>query len=115
MAITNESIGTTSSAIYTSTGNNAITTVIICNTALFDPTNPTLGQTNLYLYAVPAGGSAGSPPANSIIVNGLPIPAGETVMFDQEKMVLADGDMLVAKSEPTEPTNLVATISTLAV
>jgi len=113
MAITNATIGSSSAAIYTSSGNNAITTVIVCNTVVFDPANPTTGQTNLYLYAVPSGGSASSPATNTIIVNGLPIPAGETVSFDQEKIVLANGDMLVAKSD--SPTNLVATVSTLAV
>jgi len=113
MAITNATIGSSTAAIYTSSGNNAITTIIVCNTVTFDPNNPTTGQTNLYLYAVPSGGNASSPASNTIIVNGLPIPAGETVSFDQEKMVLANGDMLVAKSDI--PTNLVATVSTLAV
>lgn len=113
MAINNSSIGTSPAAIYTSSGNTAITTVIICNIATFDPADELAGQTNLYLYAVPAGGSASSPATQTIIVNGLPIPAGETVTFDQEKMVLSNGDMLVAKS--SNPANLVATISTLAV
>jgi len=113
MAITNATIGSSTAAIYTSSGNNAITTVIVCNTTAFDPNNPTTGQTNLYMYAVPSGGNPSSPATNTIIVNGLPIPAGETVSFDQEKMVLANGDMLVANSD--SPTNLVVTISTLAV
>lgn len=110
MAITNTQILTTDTTIYTSSGNNAITTVIVCNTATFDAGNPTVGQTNLYLHAVPYGGSVSSV---NLIVNGLPIPAGETVSFDQEKMVLSDGDTLVASSD--SPANLVATVSTLAV
>jgi len=113
MAIQNSSIGTTAASIYTSSGNNAITTTIVCNTAVFDPANPTNNQTYLYLYVVPAGGSASSPATNTTIVNKLLIPAGESVMFDQEKIVFANGDMLVAKSE--SPANLVATVSTLAV
>ena len=113
MAITNATIGTSSAAIYTSTGDNAITTVIVCNTAGYNPAFPTSGLTNLYLYAVPNGGSASSPATNTTIVNGLPIPAGETVTFDQEKLVLANGDMLVAKTD--SPEVLVATVSTLAV
>lgn len=110
MAITNTQILSTNTTIYTSTGNNAITTVIVCNKVTFDPLNPLTGQTNLYLYAVPYGQSVTDV---RLIVNGLPIPAGETVTFDQEKMVLADGDTLVAKSD--SPENLVATVSTLAV
>lgn len=110
MAITNTQILVTDTTIYTSSGNNAITTVIVCNTATFDPMNPTSGQTNLYLHAVPYGSLVTS---TNLIVNGLPIPAGETVSFDQEKMVLADGDTLVASSD--SPANLVVTVSTLAV
>lgn len=110
MAITNTSIDSTLTTIYTSIGNNAITTVIVCNTETYDPGTPTFGLTYLYLYAVPDGSSATS---TQMIVNKLPIPAGETVSFDQEKMVLADGDTLVAKSE--NPANLVVTVSTLAV
>lgn len=113
MAILNATIGTTPTAVFTSSGNNAITTIIVCNSVPFNPTTPTVGQTNLYLYAVPNGGSPTAPPTNSIIVNGLPIPAGETVSFDQEKMVLANGDMLVASSD--SPANLVITVSLLAV
>lgn len=112
MAITNATIGATHAAIYTSSGNNAITTVIVCNTATYNPSNPTSGLVNLTLHAVPSGGSASSPATNTTIVNQLPIPAGETVTFDQEKMVLSNGDMLVAMGSAT---NLVATVSTLAV
>jgi len=114
MAITNATIGTTTAAIYTSASTNgdAITSVIVCNTAEFDPGNPTAGQVKLFLYAVPSSGSATTPASNTIIVNGLPVPAGETVSFDQEKLVLCLGDMLVAKGDIA---NLVATVSTLAV
>lgn len=114
MAITNATIGTTSAAIYTSTSasGDAITSVIVCNTAEFDSENPTAGEVKLSLYAVPSGGTAASPADETMIVNNLPIPAGETVSFDQEKLVLSIGDMLVAKGDIA---NLVATVSTLAV
>lgn len=110
MAITNTAIGTVNTEIYTSSGTNAITTVIVCNKEVFDPLNPLTGLTYLYLYAVPSGSATTD---TQLIVNKLPIPAGETVTFDQEKMVLGNGDKLVAKSE--SPNNLVATVSTLAV
>ena len=116
MAITNASVATTTAVAYESSGNNAITTIIVCNKIAYNPSNPTAGLTNLYLYAIPSGlfvNPGDTPPANTIIVNGLPIPAGETVSFDQEKMVLSDGDMIVAKSD--SPANLVMTVSTLPV
>lgn len=110
MAITNTSIGTTSTTIYTSSGTSAITTVIICNTATYDPNNPTTGLTYLSLHAVKSGNTAGT--VNKI-VNQLPIPAGETVNFDTEKLVLDNGDFLVAYS--ASPANLVSTVSSLPV
>ena len=101
MAITNTAILASNTPIYTSSGNNAITTVIVCNTGVVDRT--------LTLYAVPSGGTASS---TTMIVNGLTVPAGDTVSFDQEKMVLANGDSLVAIASST---GLSSTVSTLAV
>ena len=101
MAIVNTAILATSTTIYTSTGNNAITTVIICNTGSVDRT--------LTLHAVPNGGSVGTV---NMIVNALTVPAGDTVSFDQEKMVLSNSDSLVAIGSDT---GLSATVSTLPV
>jgi hypothetical protein len=111
MAIENHAIGSTNTTVYTSNGNNAITTIIVCNTAAFDPADPTSEETKLYLYAVPNGVSPVT--STQLIINGLPVPAGETVSLDQEKMVLSNGDTIVAKSDA--PTNLVVTVSTLPV
>lgn len=105
MAITNNAIAiTTPASVYDSHGDNAITTLIVCNTG--DPTDPAGDIDYLWLYV---GGSADN---TTMIVNGLPIPGGETVTFDQEKMVLADGDSIFAVC-----TNdlLSITVSTLAV
>lgn len=119
MAITNAIITSTTSTIYTSLVptsaiGNAITTMIFCNTAPFNAADPTANQALLTVYAVPA--IAGNPPTTgtaadgNMIINKLPIPAGETVSLDQEKMVLSDGDTIQAKAESA---NLTATISTL--
>lgn len=114
MAISNSTIGTGNTLIYDSVNSNAITTIIVCNTATFNANSPIDGQTNLYMYAVPAAEVSGTlTQPKHTIVNGLPIPAGETVSFDQEKIVLANGDRLIAKSD--SPANLVITLSTLVV
>jgi len=114
MAISNSTIGTSNTLIYDSVNSNAITTIIVCNTAPFNANSPNDGQTNLYLYAVPSVEVSGTlTQLKHTIVNGLPIPAGETVSFDQEKIVLANGDRLIAKSD--SPANLVITLSTLVV
>jgi hypothetical protein len=110
MAITSAAITTTAASVYTSTGSNAITCIIVCNLFQFDAGNPALNATNFYLYAVSGGGT---PADVNLIVNGLPITAGETLSLDQEKLVLENGDKLYAKAD--DGSTLVMTISTLAV
>jgi hypothetical protein len=102
MAISNTLVAITNTTVYTSTGNNAITAMIVCN----------YGATtsNLTLYAIPSGGSAGN---NTTIVYQLPIVGGETLSLDQEKLVLANGDSIVAVA--SVGSMLSFTISTLAV
>ena len=105
MAISNSAILASNTVIYTSSGNNAITTVIFCNTGVADRT--------LTMYAVANNaGSVGTPGTGNMIVNALTVPAGETVSFDQEKLVLANNDTLVAIGSGT---GITATISTLPV
>ena len=110
MAIKNTAIpATTNTSIYTSTGNNAITTIIVCNTN----TTPTTGDRTLTLYAVENNaGVLGTPADGNMIVQTLTIPAGDTISFDQEKMVLTDNDAIFAYAGGT---GLTATVSTLPV
>lgn len=101
MALYNTAIGATNTILASGSNDRAITTIIVCNT--------TGGDLPLTLYAVANGNSAGT---GTMIVNALNVPAGDTVSFDQEKMVLSTGDSLVAVSSGT---GLTATVSTLAV
>jgi hypothetical protein len=110
MAIFNTNVTSSNTTLNSGSGDRAITTLIFCNTSTYVPATPTLNQSLLYVYAVPSSGSVGT---GTIIVNGLPIPAGETVSFDQEKMVLGTGDSLVAKTDSLS--NITATVSILAV
>lgn len=115
MAITSTGITATAvsggtpngTAIYTSSGNNAITSIIACNNS---------GSTiNLTMYAVPNGKNAYNNP-ECTIVSSLPVPAGETVSFDQEKLVLGNNDVLSAiASIAYSGTGLSVVVSTLAV
>ena len=73
--------------IYSSTNDNAITTIMACNNSI--------DAITLTLYAVPSGKNPWSNPETTI-VSALSIPAGDTVSFDQEKMVLANGDAIRA-------------------
>ena len=69
---------------------------------------------NLTLYAVPnSAGSAGTASTTNMIINALPIPAGETVSLDQEKLVLAGNDTI--QGFASSASALTFTISTLPV
>jgi hypothetical protein len=106
MAIYNTAITATSEAssglVASGSGNRAITTIIVCNTTASDKT--------LTLYAVPTPGTTAS--SANMIVNALTVPAGDTVSFDQEKLVLGTGDEVRAICSAS---GLTATVSTLAV
>ena len=105
MALYNTAILATNTTLSSGSGDRAITTIIVCNTSA--------GALTLTMYAVQnVAGSAGTAGTGNMIVNALSIPAGETMTFDQEKMVLTTGDSLVAIGSGT---GLTATISTLAV
>ena len=93
--------------LYSSTGSNAITSVIACNNSIAD--------ISITLYAVPSGKTAFVNP-ECTFVSGLLIPAGDTVSFDQEKLVLGNGDKLcgIATTGYTG-TGVSVVVSTLAV
>lgn len=93
MALTCNAINAANTTLYTSSGTNAITTLIVSNVNTFNPASPTVGQSNLNLFIVPGGGT---PNFANMIVSALPLPAGETFTFDNEKIVMGNGDTLVA-------------------
>ena len=107
MAIKNKEIpATTNTELYKSVGNNAITTIIICN-------RDTINAVTITLYAVAnAAGVVGTPADENMIIQSLSIPAGDTISFDQEKMVLENNDTIIAYASAT---GLSSTVSTLPV
>ena len=83
--------------VYTSSGNNAITCIAICNTGTISLTDETSQSVDINVYIVsPSGGgdNINTTGSNSLIVKQLTVPAGETVFFNDEKFVLANGDMI---------------------
>ena len=84
----------------------AVTTIIVCNTGVADRT--------LTIFALGKDGTGTQTTAGttSMIVNALTVPAGDTVSFDQEKVVLGATDTLVSIASGT---GLTATVSVLVV
>ena len=107
MAIYNTPILTSNTTLASgSTVERAVTTIIVCNTGVTD--------LNLTIYALGFDGT-GTPSTEgtgSMIVNALTIPAGDTISFDQEKVVLGPTDTLRAIASGT---GLTATVSILVV
>jgi len=111
MAIANTRLTTTGlTTVYTSSGNNAITTIIVCNTGTVDLTDETVRASDLDLYLVPNSSSATEA---TRIISKLTIPAGETVFFSEERMVLDGGDEIYVGT--SSASKIAVTVSSLAV
>lgn len=99
MAIQSTQISSTNTTIFQAEGDKMIATMIFCNTSTSDPFNEDNNVAYLDLHLVKDGagynGPAGSPDTTNMIVNSLAIPAGETVFFDTERLVLERGDQVV--------------------
>ena len=124
MAITPARLTTTGETeIYTSSGTNAIVTIAICNTGTPTAGDESVNLCYLDLFAVPSGDAADRPgkeisglPAaytGNQIVSQLAIPAGETIFFSDEKIVLGNGDKIVAVADAVDLLSI--TVSTLQV
>ena len=93
MALQCTAINATNTTIYTSSGSNAITTLVVANVNTYNAGTPTVGTSNLSLYIVPSGSNANYV---NMLVNAIPVSAGETFTFDNEKIVMGNGDQLIA-------------------
>lgn len=102
MAIANaQLIATDKTVVFDSTGENAITCLVFCNTSSTDD--------EVTIWIVPAGDPAGN--AN-MIINAMPIPAGETFSIDTERFILSDGDAVQAQA--SQDNLITATVSYVA-
>jgi hypothetical protein len=89
---------------------NAVTTIALCNTAAPDAADETVNSVTVNIYVVRSGLSYG---AGNLVVSSLVVPAGETVFFSEERMVLASGDQLWVGTSAAA--RLAITVSVLAV
>lgn len=69
--------------------SHAITTIAFCNTAAPNSSDETINAVNVNVYIVRRGQSY---VAGNLIVSNLTVPAGETVFFSEERVVLDGGD-----------------------
>ena len=114
---------TSPTTVYTSSGNNAVTCIAVCNTGTISLTDETSESVDINIYIVsPSGGgdNINTTGSNSLIVKQLTVPAGETVFFNDEKFVLANNDSIRVGYQMSNAASPVAnllnvTVSTLPV
>jgi hypothetical protein len=95
MAIDSTVIDSAGTVLFTAVGDKMIATMIFCNTENPDPYNEDNNIAYLDLHLVKGGGGTGSATKTNQIVKALAIPAGETVFFDTERVVLQDSDEVI--------------------
>jgi len=90
--------------------DRAVTNIILCNTGVVDITDESVNRTEVDIYLVKSGET---PVVSNQIVANLAVPAGETVFFSDEKIILDGGDEIHIKADDA---NLISvTVSSLAV
>lgn len=90
MALSQATLTGSATAVYTSSGQSAVTTMYLCNYSGSD--------TTVTVYLVATGGTASN---SNIIYKTVPIAAGDTYIIDTERLVLGDGDMVQALAAAT--------------
>lgn len=90
---------------------SAITTMILCNKEAPNLTDETINDVDVSIYLVKSGDTPSA--TSNIVVSSLTIPAGETVFFSDERIILDGGDEIWVGT--SDASRLVVTISTLPV
>jgi len=90
MAITSTLVAsTTTTRIFLASSDQAITTIMFCNTNLTQ-------DTTLDVYVVGNGGVVGT---STTVLKQLGLPATETFVMDAEKLILGTGDAIYAQAD----------------
>ena len=90
--------------------DRAVTNIILCNTGAVTPTDESVNRTTVDVFLVNEGDT---PVVGNQIVSNLTVPAGETVFFSDEKIILDGGDEIHIKANDA---NLITvTVSSLPV
>jgi hypothetical protein len=88
---------TSTGAVGGTAQQSAITTMIFCNTGTVVSTNETTNAISISVYLVKYPESYAT---KNLIINNLTIPAGETVIFSEERIVLDDDDAVWIGASP---------------
>jgi len=90
--------------------NRAVTNIILCNTGAVTITDESINRSSVDIYLVKQGDA---PVDANKIVSSLTVPAGETVFFSDEKIILDGGDEVWVKA--ADANLITVTVSSLPV
>tara|TARA_B100001057_G_C22595085_1_gene850547 strand:+ start:73 stop:381 length:309 start_codon:yes stop_codon:yes gene_type:complete len=102
MAISQATVGTSATTIFTSVGNTATTAMFFMND------NGSTRQ--LTVFIVKSGGTAGS---TNTITKAIDVTGGNTYVINTEKIVLANGDTIQALA--SHAASIHATVSSVSI
>ena len=102
MAISQATVGTSATTIFTSVGNTATTAMFFMND------NGSTRQ--LTVFIVKSGGTAG---ATNTITKAIDVTGGNTYVINTEKIVLANGDTIQALA--SHAASIHATVSSVSI
>lgn len=104
MSISVANVTTTTSSVYTSTGDTAITFLSLCN---YSGANVTAN-----VHVVPDGGAAGNV---NLVLSSLEITAADTYQFYNggEKLLLGNGDSIQVQSSANDAITAVVSFTTI--
>ena len=102
MAISQATVGTSATTLFTSVGNNATTAMFFMND------NGSTRQ--LTVFIVKSGGTAG---ATNTITKAIDVTGGNTYVINTEKIVLANGDTIQALA--SHAASIHATVSSVSI
>ena len=104
MTIQVANVTTAASAVYTSTGNTAITFASLCNYST--------GNITANVYVVPSGNAVGN---LNVIIKNLEITPGDTYQLyaGGEKLLLSNGDTLQANANVNNSVTTVVSFTTI--
>jgi hypothetical protein len=90
---------TSTGAVGGTAQQSAITTMIFCNTGTVNLTDETSNAISISVYLIKSTSIANNA-TKSLIINNLTIPAGETVIFSEERIVLDSDDAVWIGASP---------------
>lgn len=102
MSISQATLGTGATTIFTSSGNNATTAMFFMN--------DNVSARTLNVHVVPSGGTAGT---TNQIIKAVNIDGGDTYVINIEKLVLGNGDTIQASA--SAGSSIYATVSHVSI